>query len=272
MTKAPAHIKWLIDTCHRKASVDGKIIEIWRLQHKNDDSVLSEWASHFRQHYCKDEDLPAIVAGTGKTNAQYFSEIKFPDKNNAPGPSVRAGDFAEILVADYIEYRLGYWSPRARYQDKFNRNDSTKGSDTVGFKFASEQPGHPNDELFILETKAALTATAKNRLQSAVDDSKKDVLREAISLNALKQRLMRDSSPTDQSLRVQRFQDEVARPFRRIHGAAAVLSDTVYQAAEIDKVDASKHPNVANLILIVITGEDLMTLVHTLYQRAADEA
>ncbi len=247
-------------------------MEIWKFDHADDAAILSGWAAHFRQHYCTDADLPAMVDGTGKTNAEYFLDIKFPDKSAGLGPSVRAGDFAEILVADYIEYCLGYWCPRARYQDKFGRDDSTKGSDTVGFKFAGANGHQPDDELFILETKASFTKTAKNRLQDAVDDSKKDVLREAVSLNAIKQRLMRDGSPTDVSLRVQRFQDEIKRPFRRLHGAAAVLENAVYAATDLEAVDASAHPNAANLMLIVVTGDDMMKLVHALYQRAADEA
>lgn len=247
-------------------------MKIWKFDHADDAAILSGWAAHFRQHYCTDADLPAMVDGTGKTKAEYFLDIKFPDKSAGLGPSVRAGDFAEILVADYIEYCLGYWCPRARYQDKFGRDDSTKGSDTVGFKFAGANEHQPDDELFILETKASFTKTAKNRLQDAIDDSKKDVLREAVSLNAIKQRLMRNGSPTDASLRVQRFQDEIKRPFRRLHGAAAVLENAVYAATDLEAVDASVHPNATNLMLIVVTGDDMMKLVHALYQRAADEA
>lgn len=247
-------------------------MEIWRLDHAADPAVLSSWATHFRQHYCPDNILPVLVDGTGKTNAEYLRSVKFPDRTAAPGPSVRAGDFAEILVADFIEYCLGYWCPRVRYEDKFNRNDSTKGSDTVGFKFAVEDGIDAGDELFILETKAGLTPTKANRLQDAVDDSKKDILREAVSLNAIKQRLLRNGEPTESSARVQRFQNETSLPFRRRHGAAAVIADAVYPEQEIDTVVTVHHPNAGNLLLVVVTGDDLMALVHALYERAADEA
>ena len=90
--------------------------------------MLSAWATHFRQHYITDDDLPAMVDGTGLSNADYLRTVLFPDATQPPGPSLRAGDFGEILVADYIEFLMGYWSPRAlRYQDRWNRNDSTKG-------------------------------------------------------------------------------------------------------------------------------------------------
>jgi hypothetical protein len=106
-----------------------------------------------------------MVDGTGLSKAQYLRNRLFPDASSVPGPSLRAGDFGEILVADYIEYILGYWSPRAlRYQDRWNRNDSTKGCDIIGFKFATEAPQDSNDELFIFESKSGLTRTKANRL------------------------------------------------------------------------------------------------------------
>ena len=115
---------------------------------------------------------------------------KFPDDKDPPGPSIRSGDFAEILVAGYIEYKLGYWCPRQlRHEQKWNRNESTKGRDVLGFQFIKETGFDPNDELFVFESKASISGNRPlNRLQDAVTDSGKDVLREATTLNALKQR------------------------------------------------------------------------------------
>ena len=58
-------------------------------------SRSSAWATHYRQHYCRDEDLPDLVADMG-LNAEFLTNIKFPDATLAPGPSTRAGDFGEI--------------------------------------------------------------------------------------------------------------------------------------------------------------------------------
>jgi hypothetical protein len=204
--------------------------------------------------------------------AEYLISIKFPDAKDPPGPSVRAGDFAEILVADFIEFMLGYWCPRElRYQDRWNRNDSTKGCDVVGFKFASKEKYSLKDELFTFEAKAGMTSTNKNRLQDAIEDSAKDALREAMTLNAIKQRFL-ERGDQGSALRVQRFQDMADRPFRRMSGASAVLDDSVFDAGLITATDASAHPNAANLKLVVIRGPDLMKLVHALYKRAANEA
>jgi len=268
----PAHLDWLVDTGDRLATACGREIEIWSLDPKDDGAILSAWARYFRQHYIGDAELPAMIDGTGLSKAEYLRRILLPDATKAPGPSLRAGDFGEILIADYIEFVLGYWCPRElRYQDRWNRNDSTKGCDVIGFKFAVDGAASPNDELFVFESKSGMTKTDANRLQDAIDDSIKDKLREAMSLNAIKRRFLDRGAIADAN-RVQRFQDQADRPFRRISGAAAILDDDVFAETELTAADASAHPNAGNLRLIVIRGPSLMKLVHALYERAADEA
>lgn len=268
----PGHLDWLIDTGERQATACGREIEIWELTPQEDDVVLSAWAAHFRHHYISDQDLPIMVDGTGLTNAEYLRQTLLPDRTQTPGPSLRSGDFGEILVADYIEYVLGYWCPRElRYQERWNRNDSTKGCDVIGFKFVANGRTSPNDELFIFEAKSGMSPAANNRLQDAITDSDKDKLREAMSLNAIKQKFVTRGAMDDAN-RVRRFQNMADRPFRRINGAAAILDDAVFEATELTSADTSAHHNAANIRLIVIKGPSLMTLIHALYERAADEA
>jgi hypothetical protein len=269
----PAHLNWLVDTGERLTSADGVEIEVWELKHADDSAVLSAWAKHFREHYCDDEMLALLVPGTGKTNGEYLLDMKFPDATDAPGPSIRAGDFAEIIVADYIEYKLGYWCPRQfRYDQKAVRNESTKGSDIIGFRFVNEDGVDPNDELFVLESKAAMSGnTATNRLQVAVDDSHKDALREAAALNAIKQRFY-ERGEAAPAKKIERFQSMADRPFVRKSGAAAVINTSLYDADVIQQTTTAAHFNSANLKLIVIRGNTLMALVHALYERAANEA
>lgn len=270
---APAHLDWLVDTGERLITADGVEIEVWELQYKNDAAVLSAWAKHFREHYCDDEMLKKLVAGTGKTHREYLIDQKFPDEKLAPGPSIRSGDFAEILVADYIEFKLGYWCPRQpRYDQKWNRNESTKGCDVLGFQFVNDGGFAPNDELLVFESKAAMSGnTPVNRLQDAVADSGKDALREATTLNALKQRFY-ERGDNASALKVQRFQNTADHPFRRISGAAAVLNSSLYDGSLLSETTTNAHFNAVNLKLIIIRGHTLMELVHALYARAADEA
>lgn len=268
----PGHLDWLVDSRERQTTACGREIEIWELNPQENEAVLSAWAAHFRHHYISDEDLPIMVDGTGLTRAEYLRQTLLPDRTQVPGPSLRSGDFGEILVADYIEYVLGYWCPRElRYQERWNRNDSTKGCDVIGFKFVADGQTNPNDELFIFETKSGMSASANNRLQDAITDSDKDELREAMSLNAIKQKLVRRGAMDDAN-RVRRFQDMADRPFVRINGAAAILDEVVYGGTDLTTADASAHYNAANIRLIVIKGPSMMTLIHALYERAADEA
>ena len=269
----PPHLAWLVNTGQTLKTADGHVVEVWELKPGNDPAVLSAWAKHFRVHYCDDQMLKQLVNGTGLTNAEYLIQRKFPDAKDPPGPSVRAGDFAEIIVADFIEYKLGYWCPRQlRYDSKFDRNESTKGCDFVGFKFVKDGAENPQDELFVFESKAALSGkVAVKRLQDAVDDSNKDKLREALTLNALKQRFL-ERGEKNPAAKVERFQNEADRPFTRISGAAAVHDEETFDPDLTRQTTTNSHFNSANLKLIVVTGLTLMTLVHALYERAANEA
>ena len=105
-------MKWLVDTGKRMNTADGKIIEVWEFRHTKDDAVLSAWAKHFRDHYCPNSDIDSLRGRRSRKN--YLEEIKFPSQTSKLDPGVRAGDFGEILVADYLQWVLGYSVPRVR--------------------------------------------------------------------------------------------------------------------------------------------------------------
>ncbi len=250
----------------------GGTCEVWELAVPTDVMYLSEWASRFRQTYCPDSDLDVLCAGTGKSRAEYLLELVFPDKTTPPGPGVRSGDFAELLVSDYVEFILGYWVPRGKYAEKGSRNESVKGVDIVGFKCLDATQPKAIDEMLTFEAKAQLGGGKyKDRLQVAVDDSGKDYLRAAETLAAMKRR-MHIAGEQASMLVVQRFQDAVDRPYRLLSGAAAILSDEAFDTDSIKGTSIAGHNNAGELKLIVIKGKDLMSLANALYQRAADEA
>jgi hypothetical protein len=265
------HLEWLKDTGERLTTADGKTIEVWEFRHQNDDKIFSAWAKHFRNHYCYDSEIDALRHGTGLSRSEYLLNYIFPDVAAPPGPSIRAGDFGEILVADYLEYLLKYWVPRFRYDEKAIRNESTKGVDILGFKIVSEAES-TDDTLAAFEAKAKLTGKAENKLQNAVVDSAKDFnIRKAESLNALKRRFIR-SRENEKTKIIQRFQNKADHPYRELSGAAAIFSINTFESKLIASTDTSIHPNNTSLVLLVIKGNDLMNLVHELYGRAADEA
>ncbi|NNB94283.1 DUF1837 domain-containing protein [Corallococcus exiguus] len=273
--RLPLQVKWLFDTGEKLRGANGCEISIWELRHESDDRVLSDWARHFRGHYCADNKIDILRDGTGHSRSEYLNALKFPDTAVAPGPSIRAGDFAEILIADYVEYLLGFWVPRTRYADKTVRNESTKGSDVIGFKVVSAGRESADDMLLVFEIKAKLSGDSPSgRLQDAVDDSAKDLRRRAESLNAIKQRLVAEggSHSLGQAKRVARFQDVVARPYKEQFGAAAVISSDVFDRNIIKLTGVGGHPAKGGVQLLVVHGVNLMSLVHELYKRAADEA
>ena len=250
----------------------GGTCEVWELAVPNDAACLSEWANRFRQTYCPDSDIDILREGTGKSRSEYLLELVFPDKTAAPGPAIRAGDFAELLVSDYVEFVLGYWVPRGKYAEKGSRDESVKGVDIVGFQCPDPRQPKPTDEMLAFEAKAQLGGGKyKDRLQVAVNDSGKDYLRAGETLAAMKRR-MHIAGDHPSMLVVQRFQNAVDRPYRLLSGAAAILSDTAFDTDGIKGSTIAAHNNAGNLKLIAIKGKDLMTLAHALYQRAADEA
>jgi hypothetical protein len=267
----PGHLAWLVETVRLKTA-DGKPVCVMEFKHANDDGVLSAWAKHFRNQYCHDDQLDELRSGTNLSRAEYLSTIKLPDESQAPGPSIRAGDFGEILVTDYLEFALNYWLPRTRYDNKAVRNESTKGTDIIGFKLVAPGRDDPKDALALFEAKAQFTGSAPNRrLQAAVDGSAKDEFRKAESLNAIKQRFLdRGSSAEVQT--VERFQNPEDRPYAEEYGAVALLSSALLDEKDIQATTTETHPHSSSLSLIVIHGTDLMPLVHALYRRAADEA
>ncbi|MRR06220.1 MAG: virulence associated protein [Deltaproteobacteria bacterium] len=269
----PSYLSCLTKCPETLVTADGRHIAVWELCVLPTADYLSAWASNFRQHYCSDSEIDELKDGTGLSRAEYLTQLIFPDKTAAPGPGIRAGDFAELLVSDYVEYLLGYWVPRGKYAEKASRDESVKGVDILGFHLASPPASSPTDMLLAFEVKAQFSGDKyTGRLQTAIDDSSKDYLRRAMTLNATKRRL-RKAGQQERALVVQRFQNIADHPYVYRSGAAAVLSDSAYDEVLLqNSTKVTGHQNADHLELIVIRGKELMKLVHALYERAADEA
>lgn len=266
----PPHLNWLADTGRTIKTVDGLDVKLVALNHDPlDDETLTEWANHFRVQYVATDLMDQLRAGIGLTREQYLLQYKFPSRA-APGPSIRSGDFAEILVADYLQWRLGYSVPRFRWNSKAVPNSSGGGSDLVGFRLSPALDAR-EDELIVCEVKASLSGSSSGQFSNAVDHSGKDKYRLSFTLNFLKQRMLEVGDSQTDSL-VTRFQDPLDRPYKMRFAAVGVYSSVGFSEEEITAVDAAAHPSRDTLTAIVITGHELMTLAHDLYERAAREA
>lgn len=265
------HLRWLHRTSESIATSSGENVPVFEFAYDmTNNSVMNRWATHFRNHYCLDSDI-SLLKPTGMSNAEYLMTLKFPAESANPGPSIRAGDFAEILIADYLQFIRNYYVPRTRYDRKIIGNESSKGSDVIGFKKVANISSS-NDELIVYEVKARLSENSKaNILQLAVNDSSKDETRLAESLNGIKQRLF-DQRNIEGIEVVARFQKSVDEPYIMKYGAAAVTANSSYCSEILSECDTSEHTSSNSLEMIVIRGQNLMVLVHELYRRAAYEA
>lgn len=273
MSDTLPHIGWLRDTGETVVTACGLEAEVWEFDHQNDAAALSAWAHHFRQHYCYDALIDALRDGTGLSRAEFLHQRKFPDGEGF-GPATRAGDFGEIMLCDYLQFHLGCIVPRERYRKKTIPNESIKGCDVVGYRFAVDGAFSPRDQLYTVEVKASFTrnqAPSGARMQLAVDGSAADKIRLAHSLNAVKQEWL-DRGLTDKVKEIARFQNPSDRPYKHIFSAALVICNSSFGEECVTEVDTTPHPHRTELNLIVIRGEDMMRLVHALYEQAANEA
>jgi hypothetical protein len=265
------HLAWLRDTGEVIAISTGENVPVYEFAYDiANETIMSHWARHFRNHYCADAEIE-ILKPEGMTNSDYLLNLKFPHISEGFGPRIRSGDFSEILVADYLTFLQDYYVPRTRYDRKIIGNESSKGSDVLGFKQKNKQPSN-KDELIIYEVKARLSENnARNTLQIAIDDSSKDEARLAESLNGAKQRLYDQRDLTGMKI-ISRFQQSIDHPYKTKFGAAAVLNDSSCCVETLAKASTQEHSSRTQLEMVVIRGPALMSLVHSLYERAANEA
>lgn len=249
---------------------DGKEILVFNFNSPQNDDILDEWARHFRDNYRTLAEVDDEIIGTGKTRDDYYINDVFPDAHTAPGPSTRVGDFCELMLADYIEYIRYYYVPRTRYCRKINRNMSPNGSDVLGFKMDSTSS--LKDEVLVIEVKGGSDPKANykgfTRLNDALIGSEKDIARYSESLNAIKRRLL-DIGDKENAKLIARFQNKTDRPYLVKFGAAAVLTNALYDPSEYVNVSTSDN-SAENLELILIHNNDLKSLISELYWRAAN--
>lgn len=267
----PQHIQLLSREPRPLVTSEGREVSIWTLAVPEDTRVLSDWAAHFRRSYCLDDELDDLREGTGLSRREYLLQQKFPSETEGTGPGVRSGDFAELLITDYLEYILGYWTPRLKYTDKTNPNESKQGVDVVAFSHPNANHPPNDDELIAVEVKSRLsTGSDPHGLQKAFDGSATDYKRLAYTLNKTKQ-LFRWRGEYGKAAHIARFQNISDRPYQLRSGAAALMSNNVYDPAKV-VLTTSTAPGQDGTSLMVIRGDNLMRLVHGLYERAADEA
>ena len=185
----PKYIDWIIEEigiCIK----DDLPIKCYKINYSYDDSILDDWALHIRRHYVSDESLAEDVHVFDMEVEDYLREYVIPQKHETLGATVRSGDIAEIIVADLLEFIMGYSVPRYKQMNRSGKNNSEHGTDVIAYRFkkADKTPTR-HDELIAAEVKAKLTDETYTPIESAVKDSKKDALRLARTVNHCRKRL-----------------------------------------------------------------------------------
>jgi hypothetical protein len=100
--------------------MSGEHVEVYLLEDAINEADIGEWAVHFRQNYCLDSQIDILRRGTSLSRKEYLLKLVFPEEkpssDDRRGPSTRSGDFAELLIADYLTYCENYFVPKDRYK------------------------------------------------------------------------------------------------------------------------------------------------------------
>lgn len=263
----PNYINYFIEE-ENYITPQGYEVKIVELRPEKEDEALTEWAMHLQSHYSSKADLLEIAELTGLEKNVVLSSLIFPDPADSWGRSTMVGDFAEILIADYLQYVRNYVVPRTRYEHKDKRNRSTQGSDLLAYKMSDISKRNLSDQLLVYEVKAQSSEKkAKSpKLQEAIIDSAKDVTRLAESIVASGRRLVATGNLEDAKI-VFRFLNNTDTPYKTNYGGAAVHSNTSFSKDLLANIDVSLHPD-KDLELIVVHCDQLLSFILNMFERA----
>ena len=187
-----------------------------------------------------------------------------------------SGEFGELLVYDYFNFLLKYYTSRTRYLEKTASYDAIKGIDVICYNIKNIQIPSENDSLIVAEVKthSSKKGNCKNAVKEAIIDSdkaiidsNKDMLRISESLNAEKRRLIARKR-FDEAKIVERFQNKTDNPFRLDFFAVAVLDNELYSDQVVLYVVNSQPENVKSTNVLVILSKELKLFLRDLYRRA----
>ena len=200
----PGYIDWIIE--EKGITIkDGISINCYRIDYKEDDTILDDWALHIRRNYIENEDMLLDADINGMTVEQYLYDRVIPQRNEALGPTARSG-----------------------------KNNSEHGTDVIAYKYFNGC-GNPSekDELIATEVKAVLTGTGYAPLENAIKESKKDEQRLARTIDHCRKRL-KELGNVEQSCEVARFLLKPDNNYKLTYGAAGISSrQTVDQEIEL---------------------------------------
>lgn len=265
----PSYIKWLL---REETGVPGIPTDCFFLDWEIDETELESWALHVRRHYIRDDELLEDCSLYEMSVADYLSNFCIPMhyERDKRGSSTRAGDFAEIIISDLLQFIEGLSVPRYKQIDRINPNASDQGSDVIAYKITDPNNPVKDDLLLIIEVKAKLTDPIKLEkvIENAATHSKKDApdedFRAPFSLRAFERRSRRAGDDLTAS-ECRRLLNLTEHPLTFKRGSAVMVS--LEDVADLESYSPESLGLSEDERLIVVHGNKLMELVHSVYDR-----
>lgn len=262
----PSYLDWIVEETGITIK-DGIPITCYKIDYKENDTVLDEWAIHIRRNYIDDEDLVSDAEINGMSVEQYLHDYVIPQKDEHLGPTVRSGDITEILVCDLLEFIFNFSVPRYKQKNRSGKNNSEHGTDVIAYKFFNEsKKPSEKDELIATEVKAMLSSDNYDPLEKAIIESKKDEQRLARTIDYCRKRL-KELGNKEQAIEISRFLLKPDNNYKLTYAAAGISSrQTVDQEIKLSVLGEKLQISSKNKIFY-IHGKTLMDLAHKVYER-----
>lgn len=264
--KRPRYIDWFVEETGIRIK-ENIPLKCYKVDYKDDEDILDEWALHIRRNYIEDDELKEDADLNEMSVDQYLREYIIPQETEHLGPTARSADIAEILVADLLEFIMGYTVPRFKLKNRSGKNNSQQGTDVIAYKYKNTDKSPSNkDELIAAEVKASLSNNQYTPLENAIIDSHKDEHRLARSINYCRKRL-NELGKVSEANEVKRFLFKPDNNYKITYAAAGISSrqdvdDVIELSVAGEELEIRNGEEI-----FYIHGERLMELTHNIYER-----
>lgn len=266
--KPPSFMSWL--TKEQCTFQDGTSIACWRLDWCCDEDILNEWAHYMREQYIEDDALARRCAAWDVEPNDYLARRVVPDK--ADRRNARSGDFAEILASDVLEHLCKFAVPRYKQRGREDKNLSGPGVDVIAYRIQDCGRESEKDELLAFEVKSNASGTSEESFRKRIEAAAKDSAKSAKDPNHVPMTLgyMIDKATDANDMQIvcdlKRFINKGGVTFKEVLGSAVITSCDTPNNALSCKLPCDVQLGVDNP-LIVVHANNLMSLIHSLYDR-----
>lgn len=103
----PQYIDWIIEEAGIVIK-DNIPLKCYRIDYKDDESILDDWALHIRRNYIEDTELKEDAADNAMTVEQYLHDYVIPQKGENLGATARSADIT-VFCNPFLEKVAKYF-------------------------------------------------------------------------------------------------------------------------------------------------------------------